>query len=130
PKALDMLAGYSWPGNVRQLMSVATMGYALADGDTISVNDFEAQLEIGGGNSNGHGDELFDRLAPQPVSFWDGVYEPFMKRELNRTQVKAMIRKGLATANGSYQTLMTSIGLPRDDYQRFMDFLRHHDLKP
>jgi DNA-binding NtrC family response regulator len=128
--ALDLLAGYSWPGNVRQLISVATMGYALADGDTISPNDFEAQLEIGGGNINGQADGLFDRLAQQQVSFWDGVYEPFMRRDLNRGQVKAVIRKGLATSNGSYQGLLDNLRLPREDYQRFMDFLRHHGLKP
>jgi DNA-binding NtrC family response regulator len=128
-EALELLAGYSWPGNVRQLISVATMGYALADGDTISANDFEAQLEIGGSVS-GQVEGLFDRLVQQQVSFWDGVYEPFMKRDLNRVQVKAVIRKGLATSNGSYQGLLDNLRLPREDYQRFMDFLRHHDLKP
>ncbi|MFH1558116.1 MAG: sigma 54-interacting transcriptional regulator [Pseudomonadota bacterium] len=32
--SLDRLAGYDWPGNVRQVMSVAAAGYALADGLT------------------------------------------------------------------------------------------------
>ncbi len=36
-EALDFLSHYHWPGNVRQLNSVATMGYALAEGDTVKV---------------------------------------------------------------------------------------------
>ena len=53
-----------------------------------------------------------------------------MSRDLNRTQVKGLIKKGLTNCGGSYQKLLDGIGLPRNDYQRFMDFLRHHDLKP
>jgi two-component system nitrogen regulation response regulator GlnG len=128
--ALDVLSAYKWPGNVRQLISVATMGYALADGDTISLPDFEAQLDFGGGVQSDYVEELFERVVLRQETFWDAVYEPFMRRDLNRAQVKALIKKGLANCNGSYQRLIESVGIPREDYQRFMDFLRHHDLKP
>jgi DNA-binding NtrC family response regulator len=130
-EALDVLSAYKWPGNVRQLISVATMGYALADGDTISVPDFEAQLEFGrGGNPVDSVEELFERIVLQKETFWGAVYEPFMKRDLNRVQVKALVKKGLVDCGGSYHHLLDSLNLPKSDYQRFMDFLRHHDLKP
>jgi DNA-binding NtrC family response regulator len=129
-EALDALSTYNWPGNVRQLISVATMGYALADGDTISLPDFEAQLEFGRGSQNDSAEELFERISLQKATFWDAVYEPFMKRDLNRAQVKALVKKGLGDCGGSYHNLIGSLNLPRTDYQRFMDFLRHHDLKP
>jgi DNA-binding NtrC family response regulator len=129
-EALDSLSSYKWPGNVRQVISVATMGYALADGDTISLPDFEAQLELGGGSPSDYIEELFERITLRQQTFWEAVYEPFMKRDLNRVQVKAVIKKGLASCEGSYQKLIDSIGLSRNEYQRFMDFLRHQDLKP
>jgi DNA-binding NtrC family response regulator len=129
-EALDSLSTYKWPGNVRQVISVATMGYALADGDTISLPDFEAQLEFGGGSPSDYVEELFERITLGQQTFWEAVYEPFMKRDLNRVQVKAVIKKGLASSEGSYQKLIDSIGLSRNEYQRFMDFLRHQDLKP
>ena len=129
-EALDMLSTYRWPGNVRQVISVATTGYALADGDTISLRDFEAQLDFGIGTQSEAVDELFERVRLGQETFWAAVYEPFMRRDLNRTQVKALIKKSLADCNGSYQRLLDGFGLPRNDYQRFMDFLRHHDLKP
>ena len=129
-EALNTLSTYKWPGNVRQLISVATTGYALADGDTISVRDFETQLEVGGGG--GETDtigELLERIR-QGESFWEAVYERFMRRDLNRAQVKSLVKRGLDANAGSYQALLERLGLPRNDYQRFMDFLRHHDLKP
>jgi DNA-binding NtrC family response regulator len=130
-EALAMLVGYRWPGNVRQLMSVATMGYALADGDTICVPDFEAQLAVGDpGSPQDVAGDLFERIASREQSFWESVHEPFMKRDLNRAQVKAVVKRGLAASSGNYQALLETFGLPREDYQRFMDFLRHHDLKP
>jgi DNA-binding NtrC family response regulator len=128
--ALDVLAAYSWPGNVRQLISLATQGYALADGDTIGLEDLEAQLEFGRANQTDSAEELFERVVVRKESFWSAVYEPFMRRDLNRAQVRALVRKGLGESDGSYHKLVGSLNLPRSDYQRFMDFLRHHDLKP
>jgi DNA-binding NtrC family response regulator len=129
-ESLDVLSTYKWPGNVRQLISVATMGYGLADGDTIGLEDFEAQLEFGLGSQSDSVEELFERIVLQKENFWAAIYEPFMKRDLNRAQVKALVKKGLADCDGSYQKLVGSLNLPVTDYQRFMDFLRHHDLKP
>jgi hypothetical protein len=53
-----------------------------------------------------------------------------MARDLNRGQVRALVRKGLAVSDGNYRRLLAALRLPSTDYQRFMDFLRHHSLKP
>jgi hypothetical protein len=53
-----------------------------------------------------------------------------MERDLNRAQVRALIKKGLGESGGNYRRLLAAFGLPPTDYQRFMDFLRHHNLKP
>jgi DNA-binding NtrC family response regulator len=129
-ESLDLLAGYGWPGNVRQVISVATMGYALADGDTIYPRDFEAQIAFGGNSQADSAEELFERIMHGTESFWTAVYEPFMRRDLNRSQVKALVKKGLAEGGGSYQELLKLLRVQAADYQRLMDFFRHHDLKP
>jgi DNA-binding NtrC family response regulator len=129
-ESLDMLSTYSWPGNVRQVISVATMGYALADGDTITSRDFEAQIDFGGMSQHDSAEELFERIVLGQETFWAAVHEPFMRRDLNRAQVKALIKKGLADCGGSYLELLKLVHVRAEDYQRFMDFLRHHALKP
>jgi hypothetical protein len=53
-----------------------------------------------------------------------------MDRELSRQHVRAILHKGLARADGSYQKLVTLFNMPHGDYQKFMDHLRHHRLKP
>jgi hypothetical protein len=75
-------------------------------------------------------DDLYRHLVVDGGDFWTVVYTPFMERELNRAQVKALIRIGLARADGSYRTLLDQFHIPTSGYQKFMDFLRHHRLKP
>jgi DNA-binding NtrC family response regulator len=128
--SVELLTGYDWPGNVRQVISVATVGYALSEGETIEPRDFQDHLDSTSRTPAESATGLFQRVASGTETFWKAVHEPFMDRDLNRAQVKAFIRLGLEKSHGSYQRLLDQIGLPQADYQRFMDFLRHHGLKP
>lgn len=127
---LDRLSGYHWPGNVRELVSVVTMGYAMAEGDRIEPSDFESLLTRGaeGGDDPVH--HAFHDMVLGGESFWRAVYRPFMKRDINRGQVKEIVRRGLAKSRQSYRSLLPVFNVRDREYQRFMDFLRHHDLKP
>ena len=129
PDALKELEGFHWPGNVRQLVSVATMGYAMADGDLVEPEDFAAQLHIGGQVPR-PAHSLFRRVMDNGEDFWETVHRAFMERDINRSQVREFVKEGLDVARGSYQRLLELLRLPASDYQRFMDFLRHHRLKP
>ena len=129
-ESLDLLAGYDWPGNVRQLMSVATMGYALAEGDVIQPEDFRDQLDSSGANRTDSAEDLYQRIVSRHEDFWKVVHDAFLARDLNRAQVRAFIVKGLADSKGSYRDLIALLGLEASTYQKFMDFLRHNRLKP
>jgi DNA-binding NtrC family response regulator len=130
-ESLKILESYDWPGNIRELVSVATMGYALSERDLIEPRDFISLLgsKTQEAGENPH-DNLYRRLVAENRSFWDEVYKPFMDRDLNRAQVRAIVKQGLYEAQGSYRRLMDLFHLPENDYQKFMDFLRHHQLKP
>jgi DNA-binding NtrC family response regulator len=129
PQATHVLERYHWPGNVRQLIGVVSMGYAMADRELIEVDDFSSLLDQSEPTEES-GASLYDRVARQGEDFWATVYQGFMERDLNREQVRIFIKKGLAAADGNYRNLLTLLRLPPTDYQRFMDFLRHHNLKP
>jgi DNA-binding NtrC family response regulator len=128
-EALAMLADYDWPGNVRQLIGLVTTGYVMADGISIGLHDVESLLDRSDGSQDG-ADSRYSRVVDGGDDFWKVVYQPFLDRELNRGQVRAIIRRGLAASHGSYRRLLELLHLTSSDYQRFMDFLRHHDLKP
>lgn len=127
--SLALLKNYQWPGNVRELKSIVTVGYSLSEGTLIEPEDFSAELrsEWAGGGADGTG--IYRRMAEHGESFWDVVYEPFMDRDLNRSQVRSTVRKGLVQSHGSYKKLMKIFRINEEDYHRFMDFLRHHRLK-
>jgi DNA-binding NtrC family response regulator len=130
PEALEMLARYPWPGNVRELMSVTTMGYALADGMVIEPGDLVAHFQADAKSDDDSSDHVYRRVAMEGGSFWDTVYAPFMERELNRAQVRAVLKRALTQADGSYRRALDVLRIAQSDYQRLMDFLRHHNLKP
>jgi DNA-binding NtrC family response regulator len=129
PQADRVLEGYHWPGNVRQLIGVVSMGYAMADRELIEVDDFSSLLDQTEPTEES-GASLYERVARQGEDFWRTVHQGFMDRDLNREQVRVFIKKGLAASDGNYRNLLTLLRLPSTDYQRFMDFLRHHNLKP
>jgi DNA-binding NtrC family response regulator len=129
PASLKALEGYRWPGNVRQLISIVTMGYAMAEEDTIEPDDFACLIEDRGRTVDPT-ESLYDRVVRGGEDFWQVVYQAFMDRDLNRAQVTSFIKKGLVEAEGNHRRLLELFRLPATDYQRFMDFLRHHDLKP
>jgi DNA-binding NtrC family response regulator len=127
--SLRLLESYHWPGNVRQLISIVTIGYAMADGDTIETADFASELEKFDKAAD-TAEAFYDRLLTGTKDFWELVYQPFIDCDLNRSQVSAIIKRGLATTEGNYRKLLDLLRLPAADYQKFMDFLRHHNLKP
>ncbi len=128
--SLRLLEQYDWPGNCRELNNVVSMGYALSDSDVIEPEDFEELLEGGPRRRQGEPHSLFQALIAHRCDFWDGVQRPFLDRDLNRAQVRDLILEGLKVTDGSYRKLLPRFGIADDDYQRFMDFLRHHRLKP
>jgi DNA-binding NtrC family response regulator len=128
--SLDLLTGYPWPGNVRQLISVATMGYAMAEGDLIEPPHFQDQLDSRGRTEDEADQDLYHRVVVGKEPFWEVVHKPFLSRDLNRNQVRNVIRRGLFEAKNSYRHLLDLLQIPDSDYQKFMDFLRHHQLKP
>lgn len=129
PRAMDTLARHPWPGNVRELISVITMGYAMAEGRTIEPEHFVELLGEDPAPRRRVEDELVRQLV-EKGDFWHLVHDAFLNRDLNRAQVQHIIRWGLAHSGNSYKRLLQLFHLRERDYQRFMDFLRHHRLKP
>jgi DNA-binding NtrC family response regulator len=55
--------------------------------------------------------------------FWSVVQQPFKARELTRSELSALIDRGLQHTRGSYRGLIKTFNLPATDYKRFHAFL-------
>jgi len=128
--SLAMLEDYRWPGNVRELLGLVTTGYALSEGNLVEPRDFVDRLQQ---ETRARGDDIeqiYRRLTKSSGDFWRLVHEPFIERDLSRREVRRLVSRGLEDAGGSYRRLLEIWRIPGDLYQKFMDFLRHHRLKP
>ena len=94
--ALELLSNYTWPGNIRELRAIVTMGYSLTDGNTIEPSHFACELGRFGEPGDDSSIDLYVEIVDGRKSYWDVVYPRFMDRELSRSHVRAILNKGLA----------------------------------
>lgn len=129
----EALYNHDWPGNVRELISVLKRAGVL-DKDIITGSDITTiikgsfryrKMKTAKDGSL----QLWDELKGGK-NFWEAVKEPFMARELKRSEVKAVIDRGLVESNGKYTYLAKVFNLEENDYHRFMRFLYDQDLIP
>ena len=135
-EAIRTLGGHDWPGNVREVRSCVETGFYATDERVIRSRDLwealehrasERQLSATlGFDASG----FCDRLENGQTDFWNGIRGEFLRRELNRGQVRAIVAEGLVRSLGSYKGLTALFGIAQEDYVKFTDFLRHHRLKP
>ena len=137
-EAMEVLGLHQWPGNVREIRGVVDTGFHLSEGEIIEASAFAQSLEevsrieqIAAVPFRAPPPRsVFSRIANQEGTFWELVHQPYLERELNRQQVREIVAQGLAQTGWSYKKLLHLFGVATDDYLRFMDFLRHHRLKP
>jgi len=131
PTSIKFLERYPWPGNVRELKSIVAIGFSMAESKYIEPDHFLSDLRQANlpGPDTGKS-ELFKSMIEGGGTFWDVVHQPFLDRDLNRVQVREIISQGLLAARGSYRRMSVLFNIKPDQYQKFMDFLRHHRLKP
>ena len=74
-------------------------------------------------------DQMFDRMVKQRESFWSIVYSAYMVRDLTRTDLRAIITRGLQETAGNYKMLVELFNMERTDYKRFLNFLRKQECQ-
>lgn len=129
------LQAYAWPGNVRQLENVVQRLVIATPHETITPADLPPEI-----SREAHALPVAPRLERRRstadalhhhlhngASFWALVYEPYMSRDLTRSDVRALIDKGLGETRGNYRALVKTFNLHPSQYKRFMNFLRKHE---
>src|SRR5687767_3713826 len=137
PAAMKALYDYSWPGNVRELENVIERLVVTVQGATIEVDHLSPEIRVQGTvafrprreRRRTVADELYKKMIEQHESFWTTVYPLFMDREITRSNVREVIRRGLEEARGNYKIVARLFNMETRDYKRFLNFLRKHDCQ-
>jgi two-component system, NtrC family, response regulator AtoC len=138
PDAMDALMDYSWPGNVRELQNVLERLVVVGRGAVVQLADLPAELRanrraaaapVAMPASVDVVDDLYGRLTQQRESFWTTVYPLYMQREITRTHVRDVVRKGLEEARGNYKIMVELFNMEAGDYKKFLNFLRKHQCQ-
>ena len=137
PDAMKLLMAYPWPGNVRELQNVIERVVVQHGSDTIHAEHLPAEIKSRRDGSampaverrRTIADELYSRLIEERQSFWSAVYPLYMRREITRSNVRDIVRRGLREARGNYKIVARLFNMEQGDYKRFLNFLRKHDCQ-
>ena len=136
PEAFALLLEYAWPGNVRQLENVIERCVVTGTNSVIGADELPPEVRasrVGWSQRRERrrtvADDLFQRITEQRESFWTVVYPLYMQREITRSSVKDLVRKGLKEARGNYKIVARMFNMEDGDYKRFLNFLRKHDCQ-
>jgi DNA-binding NtrC family response regulator len=131
---LRLFEKYRWPGNIRELQNVIGSLAGSVVGRPVTPADLpRAMLSPSGRGSSFRerrrtvADELYEGLTSGKLGFWDDVYPAFNRRDLTRTDLRALVKRGLATSGGSYRRLLAVFRIERQDYKRLLNFLSAHE---
>ena len=143
PRRWRALVDYEWPGNVRQLRNAAERLIVRGCGSVIAIDDLPPVVRgrpsastaaesaaratpaappapvtfVGEPAARTVVDTMFDRMVKQRESFWSIVYSAFMVRDLTRTDLRAIITRGLQETAGNYKMLVELFNMERDRLQ-------------
>ena len=137
PEAEDLLLNYSWPGNVRELENVVERLVVTGGNETVQPDDLPLEIRAHNGISlrpkrerrRTVSDDLFKKIVDDRESFWTVVYPRYMQREITKSQVRDVVRKGLEQSRGNYKIVARMFNMDESEYKRFLNFLRKHDCQ-
>jgi len=138
PDALGMLTDYRWPGNVRELQNVVERLVVTGRNPVITTNELPMDIRMQAGvtlkptreRRRTPADELYRRLVEDRESFWTTVYPLYMQREITKTHLRDLVKRGLQEARGNYRIVTRLFNINDRDYKKFLNFLRKHDCQP
>ena len=143
PAAQQLLVNYRWPGNVRELKNVVERIVVRCGEGPIGPEALPPEIRqaahgatplvasdtplLGWSARYPAADAAWNEMVVNGKSFWASVHPLFIERELTKTDLRQIIRRGLEQTQGSYRKLIEVFNMLPGDYKRFLAFLYQHD---
>jgi DNA-binding NtrC family response regulator len=116
PRALTLLEGYDWPGNIRELRNVIYAAAALAGGPCITPDDLPASVRA---SATAHAPAM-SAAAPPGAAL-------ALRVQLRRIETEK-VRHALAQTQGNQRRAAALIGLPLRTFERRVRELRDEEV--
>jgi DNA-binding NtrC family response regulator len=136
--ALACVLEHDWPGNVRELKNVAERLVVRGAGPAINAAaiasvmtpDSVVAAKVPAPEPPDVANALYKRVVGGGESFWHVVYDPFMARDITRSDLRRVIGRGLEQTHGNCKLLVRLFNMQTGDYKRFLNFLHKHGCNP
>ena len=137
PDAMTALSDYSWPGNIRELANVLERLVVSGRREVVTVDDLPVEVRAERDvtfrprreRRRTVADQLYKKLTDERESFWTAVYPLYMQREITKSNVRDLVKRGLQETRGSYKIVVKLFNMDSSDYKKFLNFLRKHDCQ-
>ncbi|MBN2346644.1 MAG: sigma-54-dependent Fis family transcriptional regulator [Candidatus Aminicenantes bacterium] len=126
------LEEHPWPGNVRELLHVLTRAGIVLTGPLI---EGEIGRLLGGALEVEHaGDNAalagFQAAIDSGKSFWETVWSAFIRRDLNRGQVRLFLKGVFAGSGHNLKGMAAKLNIREGEYPRFVSMLHRYSIHP
>lgn len=129
----EEINGHDWTGNVRELITFL-IRLGIHSSDPVSGEDVKKILGSGPINSLTEGtgnrfDEFLESIN-RGEDFWEVVWSQFIKRDINKRELKAFLTKGYERNNFSLKQLSIELNIKDSDYKKFIAILHKYKIHP
>lgn len=128
----EVLERHRWPGNVRELVQVLKRAGIELTGPEIGKEVATIMMpSVTAEESRGDVQVAqLENAIRDGASFWDSAWKEFLARDLNREDLKRLLRRGYRQHGSSLRELSRAFNIESEAYPRFVSALHKYDLHP
>jgi transcriptional regulator with PAS, ATPase and Fis domain len=128
-----VIESYNWPGNVRELITVLIRTGIHASSpitgaavqQIIDQTAYKKTFEDQGKKMDYDANDF-----NEGKSFWETVWKSFIRRDLNRSEVKQFLRSGYEKNGYSLKKLSIQMNIKDSEFKRFISALHKYNIHP
>jgi len=133
PGFWEAVYSYDWPGNIRELITVLTR-VGIHSAGPVTGEDIQRVVNrdrnrMASVETDGKMARIRDDLD-DGKSFWDVVWQPFIQRYLNRSEIKQILKEGYIQNDFSLKKLSVQMHIKDSEFKRFIAALHNYDIHP
>ncbi len=62
------------------------------------------------------------------ISFWNSAWKRFIEREINRDEIKNILKHYYEKSSYSYKRMIEMMNMEEKDYKKFLIYLKRYEL--